>query len=256
MVDLSDTCCLDIGFDPNNNSLVFSNDVTQKKSKRILLKNLSPALLNKSLHYPEMVYEEHVQVFHIEDNGIPEKGLYFDIICIPAGLLGVEYIKSHIYFSPNDKEGGKCSTVIEVHHGNLTVIMQRNLPREEFDIHTAVEEGLIVKLSKGEKLAVPQGYFYTFINTEVDPVVFVRIHRGNGVVDYSILKKEKGLAYYCIRKNARQEIVKNPVYREVPQIRRIKPNAFLDEFGLETGTSLYLQLRDNTSIFLDVLWSD
>jgi len=132
--------------------------------------------------------------------------------------------------------------------------MQKNYPKNEFDIHTSVEEGLIVKLKCGEKLAVPQGYFYNFINTEDDPVVFVRIHKGDDLVDYTILRRERGLAYYCIRKNARQEIVHNPIYRTVPKIKSLRANSFLDDAGLDPFISLYTQLRQQTKIFLSVLF--
>lgn len=254
MVSLQDTCCLDISFDPENNHLIFSEDVTPAKSQKVMLSSLIPALLNKSLHYPELVYEEHIQVFNTHDRFIPEKGIYFDILCIPAGLLGVEYIRSHIYYAPVIASEDKCSTIVEVHHGVLTVIMQKNMHKDEFDIHTSVEEGLIVNLRKGEKLAVPQGYFYTFINTQEQPVVFVRIHKGSGAINYDLLRRERGLAYYCIRKNARREIVQNPIYRGVPRIKTIKPNAFLNDFGIESGISLYTQLRANTNSFVDALW--
>jgi hypothetical protein len=255
MVSLQDTCCLDISFDPASNKLVYGQQVAPGATRKILLRNLIPALLNKSLHYPEVVYEEHVQVFNDGDQDLAESGLSFDLLFIPAGLLGVEFIKSHIYYTPGSKDDPKkFSTVIEVHLGILTVIMQKNNPKDEFDVHTSVAEGLIVKLKRGEKLAIPQGYFYNFINTEEEPVVFVRIHKADDIVDYTLLRRERGLAYYCIRKNARQEIVLNPVYRSVPHIRTLKANSYVSDAGLDPLVSLYTQLRKTTDLFLEMLW--
>lgn len=253
MVSLQDSCCLDISYDPNNNSLIFGEDVEPASSKRVMLRNLIPALLNKSLHYPEVVYEEHIQVFNSSDFEARNSGISFDVINIPAGLLGVEFIKSHIYYSPPDANGKeKYSCVVEVHLGVLTVILQKNKPRDEFEIHTIVEEGVIIKLRRGEKLAIPRGYFYNFINTEEQPVVFVRIHKGTDVVDYTMLKRERGLAYYCIRKNARQEIVLNPVYRMVPKIKQRKSVQFSGEISIDPAASLYTQLVHETEKFLNL----
>ena len=97
MVSLQDSCCLDISFDPSNNMLVYGQQVNSGSTKKILLQSLIPALLNKSLHYPEVVYEEHVQVFNSDDRDLASSGLSYDVLCIPPGLLGVEFIKSHIY---------------------------------------------------------------------------------------------------------------------------------------------------------------
>ncbi|KXK26938.1 MAG: Glucose-6-phosphate isomerase (GPI) [candidate division WS6 bacterium OLB20] len=252
MVSLQDSCCLDIAFNPDNNSLIFSDTVTPTQARKVMLQSLVPALLNKQLSYPKQVYEEYIQVFHSSDSDLRQKGIYFDLICLPAGLLGVEFIKSHIYYAPKTADN-KLATLIEVHLGTVTVIMQKNLPKDEFEIHTQVEEGLIVKLKRGDKLAIPPGYFYTFINTEETPVVFVRMHRGNDRVDYNLIKRERGLAYYCIRKNARQEIVLNPIYRNIPKIRRIKPETTLKDFSIDLRKSLYTQLREDTSRFEQML---
>lgn len=254
MVNLQDTCCLDIYFDTKNQSIHYGEGVYPSLTNRISLSNLIPTLLNKALMYPEVVYEEHRQVFHEQDRNLANDGISFDLITLPAGLLGIEFIKTHIYYSPKDEGGSKFSTVVEVHYGVLTVLMQKNAPKGELDFETSVEEGLVVKLKKGEKLAIPVGYYYTFINTQDNPVVFVRIFKKSGSFDYTYLKRENGLAYYCIRKNARQEIVHNPLYRDIPRIKKLPANSFLEEIGISVEQGLYAQLRTNKNQFLEQLW--
>jgi len=252
MVNIQDSCCLDINFDNEGHAVHFGEDVYPNHTDSIRLQQLMPTLLNKSLSYPKIVYEEHRQVFKELDRNTMNSGVSFDLVSLPPGLLGIEYIKTHIYYSPEQKQ--KYSTVVEVHFGELTVIMQKNAPKDEFDFETSVEEGMLVKLHIGEKLAIPTGYYYTFINTEDDPVLFVKIYKNEGVLDYSFLKRERGLAYYCIRKNARQEIVQNPLYREVPPIREISANSFLEDFQLKIELSLYSQLVEQTESFTNCLW--
>lgn len=253
MVSLQDTCCLDINFDTKSHSIHYGEGVFPSDTQRIQLCNLLPTLLNKSLLYPEIVYEEHRQVFHETDRNIENEGLSFDLISLPPGLLGIEFIKTHIYYSPSEEQG-KYSTVVEVHLGVLTIIMQKNEPKGELDFDTTVEEGMVVKLRKGEKIAIPTGYYYTFINTEDDPVVFVRLFKKSGAIDYSFLKRENGLAYYCIRKNARQEIVHNPLYRSIPKVKKLSPNSYIEELGLSIQTPLYTQMKRDVSTLLDALW--
>lgn len=254
MVNLLDSCSLDINFDTANNNIIYGDKIYPESRNKISLKNLIPALLNKSLHYPELVYEEHVQVFHEDHRNVANTGISYDVLCLPAGLLGVEFIKSHVFYAPAEEPNGTVSTVVEVIFGVLTIIMQKNLAKDEFEFHTSVQEGLIVKLHKGEKIAIPKGYFYTFINTEETPVLFVRIYRKKGILDYSILKKERGLAYYCIRKNARQEIVHNPIYRNIPQIKELTANAFLDLVDISPQRSLYTEMMSKTNDLLKELW--
>lgn len=255
MVSLLDTCSLDISFDVENNKIVYGQNVLPVSTNRVTLKNLIPTLLNKSLSYPEEVYEEHTRIHSLEDLHWEDKDISYDIICLPAGLLGVEYIKTHVYYSPDEIEHKRYSTVIEVNYGILTIIMQKNAPKDELEFETRVEEGLMVKVHKGQKFVVPQGYFYTFINTEDIPVLFVRIYKKNGIVDYAVFKRERGLAYYCIRKNARQEIVHNPIYRNTPKIKEIGNETYGQCFNINWEIALYELLKERMQVFEEVLWS-
>lgn len=254
MVNLADTCCLDIEFDTKDNSIHYGEGVYPSLTNKITLKNLLPSLLNKSLLYPEIVYEEHKQVYHEQDRNILGTGVSFDMICLPTGLLGIEFIKTHIYYTPKDDAKGRYSTAVEVHYGILTVIMQKNKPKDDLEFDTTVEEGMVLKIRRGEKVAIPAGYYYTFINTEDEPVLFVRIFKDSGSLSYSFLKRENGLGYYCIRKNARQEIVHNPLYREIPPIREEKAGKHVKEMGIDLEESLYVQLRRDINLFKRELW--
>jgi oxalate decarboxylase/phosphoglucose isomerase-like protein (cupin superfamily) len=252
MLNLLDSCSLDISVDLDSNRLICGEKVKHNNYDRVKLRNILPALLNKSLSYPEEVYEVYQKVFYEDDLNIAQSDISYDMIFLPAGLLGVEFVKTHIYYTP-ETESGTLSSIVEVQYGILTVIMQKNLAKESiYDIEAHVEEGVMVKLHKGEKLSIPQGFFYTFINTEETPVIFVRLYRKEGVVDYSMLKREHGLAYYCIRKNARQEIVLNPSYKNTPKIRECGAD---DVNSLNYCIPLYQVLRQELATVFDTLWS-
>lgn len=222
MIDLNSVSSLPIQFDARTATFTFSDCLDCQDRRRVQLKNLVPALLNKSLKYPENVYEEYGDLFHKLDRELFEnQHLHYELLVLPPGLLGIEFIKSHIYYSP---ASDKFSTVVECLYGILTVIIQRNAIKDELDFETTIEEGIMINLRKEDKIAIPSGYFYTFINTRNIPVIFSRVYRNKGVVDYSILEREQGLGYFAIRKNARTEVVFNPRYKFIPKITKYTPN--------------------------------
>lgn len=251
MVDLYNISSLPIQFDFNNSSFVFQECVKCGNQVKVSLSNLIPALLNKTLRYPEVVYEENEDMYSDEDQDIFSNGLiHYDIVVLPAGLLGIEYIKTHIYYSP--KSEGKVATIVECLYGILTVLIQKNKPKDELDFDTSVEEGIMVKLRRGEKIAIPTGYLFTFINTRNTPVIFSRAYKNKGIVDYTLLAREQGLGYFTIRKNARTEIVFNPRYRFVPEIKKYIPSdlRFKPKCGC-SSSPLYQTLKAEFNYFLD-----
>jgi len=252
MFNLQDSCCLDINVDLDSNRLICGDKVKHSGYNRVKLQNILPSLLNKSLSYPENVYDVYKKVFSEDDVKIGESDISMDIMYLPQGLLGIEFVKTHIYFN-STADPGKLSCIVEVQYGILTVVMQKNKENTDpYDIEAQVEEGFMVKLHKGEKLAIPQSYYYTFINTEELPVIFVRIYRKEGIADYNLLRRERGLAYYCIRKNARQEFVLNPTYKNTPKIRDISSGE-INTVNLEMP--LYQVLREEMGMLFNTLWA-
>jgi len=249
MIDLYSISSLPIQFDFSNSSFVFHECVNCRNRVRISLTNLIPALLNKSLRYPEVVYEENEDMYSSTDksffNGNP---LHYDVVILPAGLLGIEYIKTHIYYSAPQE--GKTACFVECLYGILTVLIQKNEPKGELDFDTSVEEGIMIKLRRGEKISIPTGYYYTFINSKNTAVIFSKIYKNKGVIDYNSLSHEQGLGYFAIRKNARTEIVFNPRYRSVPQIKKYVPSD--DRFRLKyCSVPLYQAIKNELNYFME-----
>ncbi len=254
MVNLLSNCNLAISFDTKNNTLLMSGDIVSEQPQTVSLLSLLPTLLNKSLSYPEQVYNEYNTLYSNDDDFLSESEVSFDLIYLPAGLLGIEYIKSHIYYTPTSSTPGMYTTIIEVLYGKVTVILQKNqTPQDEFEFDTSVEEAFFVNIKEGQKCAIPKGYFFTFINTGETPAIFVKINKESSHADYNLLKREGGLAYYCIRKNARTEIVLNPRYRKAPEIRKIKPDYFLSKLNLNWTRPLYEILKEEKQILSEVL---
>lgn len=251
MIDLQSVSSLPIQYDAHTSTFTYFSPVNCLNRKKVELSKLIPGLLNKSLRYPEEVYEEHSDLFMEEDEEIFNgKNLHYEMIILPPGLLGIEFIKSHIYFTP--KEEGKFSSVVECLHGILTVIIQKNEPKDELDFETSINEGIMVNLRKGNKIAIPAGYYYTFVNTKDKPAIFSRLYKNKGILNYNEINREQGLGYFAIRKNARTEIVFNPRYKNIPTIKKFTPSN--EKFCMGCGNyPLYEAVRKNPSLFIQFI---
>lgn len=255
MINLQDVSALPIVFDDKDEKLVFGEDLLCESSEKISLKSLIPSLLNKSLVYPSDVYEEHRNMRMFYDEERVKLNVTYDLLYFPEGLLGVEFTKSHIYYSPNGSSPGTVSTIIEVLAGNITILLQKNLEKSDLDFETKTEDMIVIIAQTGEKVVLPKGYYYSFINAGEVPAIISRIYRNKGLIDYTEIKKEQGMAYFCIRKNARCEFVKNPRYREIRDIRNIRPHDTLEKTEVDMDRPLYSQVVGNVGIFVDMLWN-
>lgn len=216
VLSLVDLIGFEVGFDEQNERLDY--DPQRVSCAGISTVKLSdiPVLLNKALRYPETVYSCYSGISPCGGNVSWPEGYSYDVSVIPVGLLGIEFVKTHVH-ETDDAKQGKAS-VVQVLNGDVTLLMQRNLPKKDiFDIDTRVERVIVADLRAGDKLAIPTGYMYTFINAGARPAVFGRTFRREHIIDYKKrLQRENGLAYYVIAKNARKELVANPRYRNIP----------------------------------------
>jgi hypothetical protein len=202
---------LPIGLDSSTEEIVFDSEEVTCTQNVVKIEELSPALLNKSLRYPQNVYTQLSGIRRITDDTVWPDVYSHDIVFLPVGLLGIEYIKTHIFYSK--PQGGKIACLVQVLAGELTVILQKNACQRSIYDDICAEDARIVDVKTGEKLAIPAGYYYTFINTGTEIAIFSLIVHKEIVIDYSQLRMKNGLAYYVIAKNARQEVVTNPRYR-------------------------------------------
>ena len=209
MINLTDICGIPIFLDQESSELHYDEEVSCNLQTQVDIREISPVLLNKSLKYPERVYKQYV-VQHADEQ---EENNLYDIFQLPSGLLGIEYIKTHVY--KMDEQLNSCSCVVEVSKGELMIVIQENNNNEGSYNTTEVKDFKIIELSAGDRIAIPSGVLFTFINAGSQEVVFVVI---SNVLEplklfTDFLVKERGLAYFIISKNARMEIVANPKYK-------------------------------------------
>ncbi len=255
MLALADIAGLPVSLAEDGEVLQFNlQEVCCNAARRIRLLDISPALLNKSLRYPEIVYIQHSRVLLKEDEVNWPAVYSYDIISIPSGLLGIEYIKTHIFYEAGAQ--GKAACIIHVFSGVLTIMLQKNKPRTDiYDIETHVEEAILIMVKSGQKAAIPAGFYYTFVNTTESPVVFARIITSEHTIDYDLLKRENGLAYYLISKNARLELVNNPRYRTLAKVKKVNAAELnmRSSYTPDDRLSLYAEAKLRPQVFQTML---
>lgn len=218
LTDLSVISGLPLSIDTDTGEIVLNESLKYETEKKVRISDIAPVLLNKFIKYPENVYSMLSNVCLKDDTDIMSTTyLTFDLVQLPFGLLGIEYIKTHIYYSDFVKKKYDC--IVQVYSGKIAVVIQKNKTtesevHEEYSFTTEVEKVEIIDLEPGDRMLVPSGVYYTFVNTGTEKAVFAMItSKAHKEVNYMNLQKEKGLAFYIISKNGKIEVVANPKYR-------------------------------------------
>jgi hypothetical protein len=84
-------------------------------------------------------------------------------------------------------------------------------------------------------------------------LVVARLYEDDGKIDYRSMRKEQGMSYYFIRKNARREVVRNPRYKDMPDLKKDKAEDQARKFRLTSSKSIYTQFVQNPKRFKNLL---
>jgi len=252
MISLQDYSGLPLLLNNQDYTLQPAGEVSLENLERVKLDIIRPTLLNRTLKYPVYVYTEYSDVCLQKHASILKKSkLHYNILVLPPGLLGIEYNKTHI-FSP-DKDQNDITGIIDIVHGRGLVLIQKLKEKDSLSIETEVDFVSLFVVKKGDRLAIPQKYMYTFINSSSSALVIARLFEDDGKIDYRSIWREQGMSYYFIRKNARREVVRNPRYRAVPKLHRVSPETSAKEWKLTSAKPLYNQVAQNPERFKGLL---
>lgn len=212
------------GVDLQPQGLKFKNVFT------INIDEMRPQLLNKSLSCPEIFYKKWEGLDG--ENIFSEKNLLVNFYTIQPNLAGIEYVKTFSSICPN------YPRIIEVSYGGGVVLMQK---------YNSTEDNKIIKriLKKGDKAIIPTGFAYTIINTRQNSNLIVVEVSSNKSNPKKVLDENNGMAYYVIRKNAKQETVRNPYYKIVNNIEKVNWDNIFQEKGITLKTPIIRQILRN-----------
>jgi len=161
--------------------------------------------------------------------------LRYDITVIPPGMIGSEYIKTVGHYHP-EVPGIDISypEIYQVLEGSATYLLQK-VEHEEEDIALDVA---VIKAEKGDLVVVPPGYGHVTINASEKTLEMANWVCRDFSSIYEPIKRLCGASYFLLKDG----FAKNPLYRDAPPIRYLKPLTYGD-FGLSAEEDMYGLIR-------------
>ncbi|KKR06075.1 MAG: hypothetical protein UT34_C0001G0115 [candidate division WS6 bacterium GW2011_GWF2_39_15] len=208
------------------NGEILESELIYESKNSVGIDNIKHQLLNSEITCPEVFYTKYTG---FDKDGIyKEKGIKVNLFLVQANLAGIEFVKT------KGLRMSKYARILEVVNGAGTIQMQNFEKSYEGDIIT-------VSLKKDSKVIVPPDYAVCISNTRSNLLVINEIVHEDGL-EIDELDDMNGMAYYVIRKNAKQEIVRNPTYRMVNPPRRVKWENVLGKMGITLKTPIIKQI--------------
>ncbi len=208
----------------DDDKLVQDLGTTFEKSLVFSLNNMTSELLNDEITSPEVFFKKYI---NIDQEGIfSNKNLSVNLLIIPPNQAGIEYTKT----KASDCEGNR---IYQVLNGSGTVIIQ-NFTNSEGDV-------IIASIKKEQIIVVPKNYAISISNTKQTKLILAELRLKDCDDKYN-LAELRGMSYYVIRKNAKQEIVQNPVYKNIKKYRKISWDKLALSLGITLKTPIIKQL--------------
>lgn len=210
------------GIDILPQSMQFSKETTI-----VGIDEIRPQLLNKELNCPEIFYKKYN---HLTDGEtVEKKKLSINYYVLYPNLAGIEYVKTRA------SKCNKYPRLIEIAHGGGKIILQK--------FNSAIDNRIIITtVTKGSKYIIPAGYSFCIANTRQNAKLIIQEIHFNEAKLRVILADKSGMAYYVIRKNAKQEIVRNPNYKMCNIPENLDWDEITKEYGITPKTPLIKQI--------------
>lgn len=240
MKDLSQASGLKVSL-TDDNHLKLSEDLAGGDSSARKLFDLKDVLMDDvDLDGNRDLYHMYRDVHKFEDEGIiRSNGLRYDMTVILPGMIGEEYTKTLGHYHP-DKEGQLVSypEVYEVISGRAFYLLQRAKRTENDFNYGVIEEAYLVEVKAGEKAIMPPDFGHVTINIDNEPLVMSNWVCSGFQSDYSEIKKFQGVCYYLLKSGSGYQVVKNPKYSQVADIKTKTPKE-LEQFALRFSQPMY-----------------
>lgn len=214
-IDLQKISGLPIFFDEKRMNLEFRGDFPFIKKSERTLDELRPYLKNPD------VKNWHNPVYYIWRRVHLASDLRYDLTLLPPGTIGEEFVKTAGHYHKPYPE------VYEVLSGRAYFLIQ-----SESKVYLA-------EAGPGEKFLIPPSFGHNTINVFNKPLILANWVSEKATYDYDPYKKYHGAMYYFLNNNNNLvDIVKNPNYDSVPEIKKIRVREY-PEFGILKNRPLY-----------------
>lgn len=222
--DLKKTSGLDLLYERGR---IKFEKTTYSSNRTVTLDEMREQILNEDLQSPRAFYSKYTNLD--TDKIYSSKGIKINLIHMPSNVAGIEYIKT---------KANLCSThnrIVEIISGGGLVMIQH------FSAEKGESEVIMIKVRATEKIIIPAGYAYILINNRVTPLIALEFYSAKAK-NRSTLDEMRGMAYYIIRKNAKQEIVRNPLYKIINTKTKVDWQKIYKQYNITPKTPLSRQI--------------
>lgn len=223
-IDLKNISGLPIVYE---NDELFLKDFNFKEKVNVTIEDIREQLLNKNLDCPDIFYTVYKW---IDFNSIfQSKQIRINIYALKANLAGIEYVKTKVTRCKN------YPRIIELLYGTSTILIQK---------YKSPKDNRTVKIlaKKGQKIIIPADYDFVAINTRQNSTLIFAEYSFSKAISRIVLDDNSGMSYYIIRKNAKQEIVRNPNYKIVNKPEKVNMEKIITTYGITPKTPVVKQL--------------
>lgn len=151
----------------------------------------------------------------------------YDVTLIPSSEIGGEFAKTFGHYHME-----KFPEIYEVLTGHAYFLMQRyeKDPGE-------ITEAYAIEALAGEKTVMLPEFGHWSINAGKGPLTLAN-WIGLVPYDYKLIEKYKGGCYYVLNNDNSIEFEKNPNYKYVPEIIKLRPKQDIPELGIEKSVPI------------------
>lgn len=147
------------------------------------------------------------------------------------GKVGREYIKTYGHYHVGDID----ETYWVIYGEGITIAQRRVTGANGGSTDGEIDEVRIVRVKTGDAVYMPSGWAHAainigktfFVTADDSPVNFEDVDPSSlpGHADYEPIKKMRGMAYYIVEENGQPALVKNPLYKKVPEAEIVDWNS-------------------------------
>lgn len=223
-IDLKKTSGLNLVFEKDSFNF---GKVNCSANRAMTLNDMRGQILNEDLQSPDSFYTKYSGID--SEDVFKKKGIKINLLLVPPNVAGIEYVKT---------KATQCTThhkVVEIVSGGGIMIIQ--------DFSASKEESKVIlqKVKTTEKIIIPAKHSYCLINNRTTPLVALEFHSSKAKNKLT-LDEMRGMAYYIIKKNAKQEIVRNPLYKVVEFKKKIDWKEYYQKCDITPKTPLSRQI--------------
>jgi hypothetical protein len=202
-------------------------DFTFEEKVDVTIDDIRRQLLNKELSCPDTFYRKYKG---LDNNDIyKSKNIRINFYSLKPNLAGIEFVKTR---------ATRCRSyprIFDFVYGGATVLLQN---------YKNPKNNRIIKINvkRDQKIIIPPDFEVVVVNTRQNSNLVFAEYYSTKAKPKVVLDDNNGLAYYIIRKNAKQETVRNPSYKIVNEPEKLDWDKIIKEYGITPKTPVIKQI--------------